>query len=115
MDWLNYRALLAATLILAVGLAGCDSEDSTPLEPTGPEPFTPSALRGHAAFVASCAPCHSTRDGFDLAFFAFTDTTIVRRAVNHVDTATALDIVAHIRSLDVKPVTRHVRPFQPRG
>ncbi len=28
---------------------------------------------------------HSAKDGFDVAFFAFPDSTIVRRAVVHVD------------------------------
>src|SRR5438128_3225954 len=44
---------------------------------------------GQIAFEQSCSPCHASRDGFDLAMFGFTDTTIIRRAVKHVDTATA--------------------------
>ncbi|GMV06581.1 MAG: hypothetical protein AMXMBFR53_28570 [Gemmatimonadota bacterium] len=76
--------------------------------------FTVSAetVAGRAAFAASCATCHASGDGFDLALFGFADSTIVRRAVFHVDTATALDIVAHVRSLDVAPMGRDARPFQ---
>lgn len=76
-------------------------------------PPTGNAVLGEAAFVVDCASCHATRDAFDLAFFGFPDTTIVRRAVAHVDTATALDIVAHVRSLPVRPTSREERPFQP--
>jgi hypothetical protein len=75
----------------------------------------PDPARGAAAFQASCASCHATRDAFDLALFGFADSTIVRRAVAHVDTATALDIVAHVRTHAVTPVHRGVPLFQPTG
>ena len=71
-----------------------------------------TAAAGRAAFATSCATCHASRDGFDLAFFGFADSTIVRRAVSHVDTSTALRIVQHIRALGVRPVGRSMRPFQ---
>jgi hypothetical protein len=78
---------------------------------------TPAVLgdpvAGMVAFRGECAPCHATGDGLDLAFFDFQDTTIVRRAVAHVDTATALDIVAHVQALSVRPVDRTGRIFQP--
>ncbi|MBI4540195.1 MAG: hypothetical protein HY704_11875 [Gemmatimonadetes bacterium] len=96
----------------ALALAACDITE--PLdEAAGRRP--PDALRGQAAFVASCSGCHASGDGLDLAYFRFTDTTVVRRAVAHVDTATALDIVAYIHTLDVRPANRDVRLFQPGG
>lgn len=71
-----------------------------------------TATAGGQAFVTACAGCHASHDGFDLAFFGFPDTTITRRAVHHVDTATALLIVHHIRSLGVSGATRDTRAFQ---
>jgi hypothetical protein len=65
------------------------------------------------AFTKSCAPCHASGDGVDLTFFHFTDTTIVRRAVAHVDTATARDIVAFVTNLPVPRTSRNLRLFQP--
>jgi mono/diheme cytochrome c family protein len=56
---------------------------------------------GKQAFEQSCSGCHASRDGFDLKVFGFSDTTIVRRAVHHVDTVTARNIVAYIRTLEV--------------
>jgi hypothetical protein len=70
---------------------------------------------GATAFLNDCASCHAARDGFDLALFSFTDTTIVRRALAHVDLPTARDIVAHVRSIRVTPAAEDSRPFQPGG
>src|SRR5262245_7739376 len=77
------------------------------------QPLTGAAARGQIAFSVSCASCHASADGFDLAFFNFSDTTIIRRALNHVDRATADDIVAHIRTLPTPRHSREERPFQP--
>lgn len=74
-----------------------------------------NAAEGRADFTAHCAGCHASGDGVDLAYFSFPDSTIVRRAVAHVDTATALDIVAHVRTLSVGSVPRGTRLFQPGG
>ena len=106
------RAALG-TLFLA--LAACRSEPGVPLEPEGDLPPPADAVAGRAAFVASCAACHSSRDGFDLAFFGFPDSTIVRRAVFHVDSATARDIAAHVRTVAAPRAGRGTRPFQPGG
>jgi hypothetical protein len=97
-------------LALCGVLVGCEAA-----EVGAPVPAGPNAALGREAFTRECATCHASGDGFDLAFFGFTDTTIVRRAVAHVDTATALDIVAHIRSLRVPSVPENLRLFQPRG
>lgn len=75
----------------------------------------PDPIAGRAAFVTSCAGCHMSRDGWDLAYFGFADSTIVRRALKHVPLQTARDIAAHIRTLQVAPVGRLARPFQPGG
>src|SRR5688572_2895560 len=75
----------------------------------------PDPVAGRVAFETSCAGCHMSRDGWDLAYFGFADSTIVRRALKHVPLETARDIAAHIRSLQVAPVGRLARPFQPGG
>jgi hypothetical protein len=104
-------ALSSAIVITAAGCAG------EALGPPGtgdpPPPPVGDAVAGAAAFVENCAACHSAKDGFDVAFFAFPDTTIVRRAVAHVDSGTALDIVAHIRTIEVRAAERTTRVFQP--
>ncbi len=103
--------LLGAIVITAAGCAG----DALGPPSTGDPPPPPvgDAIAGAVAFVENCGTCHSSKDGFDVAFFAFPDTTIVRRAVAHVDTGTALDIVAHIRTIDVRSAERTTRVFQP--
>ena len=105
--------LLTYSVLLTL-LAGCGD---APLGPGGEAEDAPAllgdAVAGADAFVESCGSCHAAQDGFDLAFFAFPDSTIVRRAVFHVDTGTALDIVAHIRTFDIRPAARDTRVFQP--
>ncbi|MBI4420315.1 MAG: hypothetical protein HY560_05770 [Gemmatimonadetes bacterium] len=81
----------------------------------GGEDVALQVARGHAAFERECAGCHASGDGLDLAFFNFTDTTIIRRAVAHVDTATARDIVAYIHTLSAPRLGRDFRLFQPGG
>jgi hypothetical protein len=103
--------LLAGILVLAA----CADEPTAVVDVPVDAPSQarmPSPSAGGAAFVTSCAGCHASHDGFDLAYFGFPDSTIIRRAVFHVDTATALSIVQHIRSLEVDPVGRDTRPFQ---
>ena len=111
------KPLLFALALIAVG---CD----TPLDPglieTAEELIDmtqpPNAELGKVTFQEECASCHAAGDGFDLAAFSFPDTTIIRRALGHVDMSTSLDIVAHIRRIWV-PETRGVEssPFQPGG
>lgn len=121
---MHYTTMLVALLWIGLAvLGGCDLADpepepieiETPPGPPDAAPRPPDATLGRTAFVASCASCHASGDGFDLAFFDFSDADIVRRGVAHVDTATARDITAYIRSLDVTPVGRNFRPFQPGG
>lgn len=69
---------------------------------------------GQVAFAEECASCHTAPDGFDLAFFGYPDTTIIRRALAHVDETTARDIADYITGLQVGGATRHTRIFQPR-
>ncbi|HAC06969.1 MAG TPA: hypothetical protein DCF71_14060, partial [Gemmatimonadetes bacterium] len=105
-----------AVLILVGAASACDPVTSL-VEPEQPaEEHRPvSAILGHEAFLAECANCHASQDGFDLAFFSFPDSTIVRRALGHVDAPTADDIVAYIRTLMVDPVGRFEASFQPGG
>ena len=104
----NWSPLLVA---LAVAAAACD----TPTDPARDGSLALAAARGAAAFTRDCATCHASGDAIDLAFFNFTDTTIVRRAVAHVDTATALDIVAFVHTRVVARTSRSLRLFQPGG
>ena len=111
------RSRPIAFLLAIAGLASasaCVSETGL-----GPADETPSiagdAIAGLRAFEDECASCHASEDALDLAFFAFPDTTIVRRAVAHVDTATAHDIVAGVRTLRTARHARDFRAFQPGG
>jgi hypothetical protein len=108
---LSPSVLSGAIVITAAGCAG----DAVGPPGTGDPPLPPAgdAIAGAVAFVENCGTCHAAKDGFDVAFFAFPDTTIVRRAVAHVDTGTAVDIVAHIRTIEVRSAERTTRVFQP--
>lgn len=116
----SLRAPCRLPALLALGSlvlpAACDhgpvAVEGTPLAEPAHFALSAAESAGRAAFATSCATCHASGDGFDLAFFGFADSTIIRRAVFHVDTATALAIVAHVRSLDVASVGRDARPFQ---
>lgn len=101
--------------IIALALTASGCADG-PLDP-GPAAHPPvaDAARGRLAFANACAGCHASGDGLDLAFFGFSDTTIIRRAVAHVDTALARDIVAHVRTLGRPLADRNERLFQPGG
>jgi len=106
-----------AVLALLCAVAACDSASSPLAESELPDVAERSAdvTLGHEAFLAECASCHASGDGFDLAFFSFPDSTIIRRALGHVDMATSSDIVAYIRTLAVAPVGRFATSFQPGG
>ena len=102
---------LCITLAL-VSVAACSDSSRAPVDPATP---TPEALLGSVAFESSCSGCHASRDGFDLKTFGFSDTTIIRRAVKHVDTATARNIVAYIRTLSAPRIEEATPLFQPKG
>ncbi len=120
----HFKAIGLIVAIVAFG--GCSGADS-PLGPPGspppgsppPPPPPPPAgsdiALGQAAVQRECASCHASQDGFDLAFFSYSDTTIIRRAVKHVDTTTAHRIVAYIRSLNTPHVAENIALFQPGG
>lgn len=106
------RAIPILLAVPTAALAACSGGGPA----TGPAPESRGDLRaGAAAFVESCASCHASRDGFDLAYFSFPDSAIRRRAAAHVDPATADDIAAWVTSLAVASVPRATRPFQPGG
>ncbi len=102
----------ALLLLGCVLIAACSESSSAPNEPIVPRP---DAAIGRIAFENECSTCHASRDGFDLRMFRFTDTTIIRRAVAHVDTATARNIVAYIHSVSAPAQTETFRLFQPKG
>jgi hypothetical protein len=111
---ISKAASIPVTLSVALTIA-CDTPSEPALTEVPDTPRLASPTLGKAAFLTDCAGCHAARDGFDLAFFSFPDSTIVRRAVAHVDTLTARDIVAYIETLNVEPVERHAKSFQPGG
>jgi hypothetical protein len=110
----------AAVFLLAL-LAGCSTSDSVtdpgpnpPIQPPGPPPSNDIVL-GRAAFQQECASCHNSGDGFDLAYFSYPDSTIIRRGLGHVTLTTAQQIAAYIGWLNTPKVARHARVFQPQG
>lgn len=113
--YVNAPTARVALLLLPL-VAACEdgAGSSGPLDPGAADP-PGDPVAGAAAFVADCAGCHASGDGFDLAFFSFPDTTILRRAEPHVDATTAEDIAAYLATLAVDPVPRGTRPFQPGG
>ena len=103
------RFSLPLALLLA---AACSDSQRNPTDPILPQP---DLRLGQMAFEQSCSGCHASHDGFDIRTFGFTDTTIIRRAVKHVDSLTARNIVAYIHSLNAPPQDKMLRLFQPRG
>ncbi len=111
---MRYR-FLAALVVGAV--AGCDSANP-PSDPGSEQPgpvSRPDAALGRVAFENECSTCHASRDGYDLHTFGFSDTTIIRRAVAHVDSATALNIVAYIHTVQSLHLDQTTNLFQPGG
>jgi hypothetical protein len=106
-----------SVLVLLCAVAACDSPSSPLAESELPDvqERVADVTLGHQAFLAECTSCHASGDGFDLAFFSFPDSTIIRRALGHVDMNTSSDIVAYIRTLAVAPVGRFATSFQPGG
>ena len=116
------RTFFALALLSAVGvLGGCGTSDitQTPTTPAGPPPPppppNPNPSLGEIAFQQNCAQCHAARDGFDLAYFDYADTTIIRRALKHVNSTTASLIATYIRSMSTPHVSQSLRLFQPGG
>jgi hypothetical protein len=108
---MSRTAEVCLTLLLALSL-GCSDSSRDPIDPTNSKP---DVSVGRMAFEQSCSGCHASGDGFDVKTFGFTDTTIIRRAVKHVDSATARNIVAYIRSVAAPQNEEKLRLFQPRG
>ena len=93
--------------------AACADSPSAPVDHQPLFSGNPGA--GLEAFRRECAGCHAAGDAFDIAFFDFPDTAIVRRALRHVDTATAHDVVAHVRTVGTSGGSPDLRLFQPGG
>jgi hypothetical protein len=91
---------------------GCSDLHNGPVDPAIAKA---DPVFGRLAFEESCSGCHASRDGFDIKTFGFADTTIIRRAVKHVDSATARNIVAYIRSIAAPQNDEKLRLFQPMG
>ena len=95
-----------------IHLVACSDSSHGPLDPV-----TPSAnvVLGQLAFAQTCAGCHASNDGFDLKTFGFADSTIIRRAVHHVDSTDARNIATYIRTLNAPRNDAKARLFQPQG
>lgn len=106
---MRFASGLSLCLSFVVVVACSDSSATDPI------PSPADAVRGQLAFEQSCGGCHASSDGFDLKTFGFSDTTIIRRAVKHVDSATARDIVAYIHGLSAPANDAGLRLFQPNG
>lgn len=112
------RSLTTLSVLAVITASACSSEEAGPI---GPPPTLPPTeivgdiVAGQQAFLAACTECHTTRDGFDLAHFRFPPRDVIRRALGHVDSTTALDIAAYIESLSVRQSTPRVAAFQPGG
>lgn len=98
--------------VALIAVAACSDSQQSLMDPaiTAADP-----VLGRMSFEQSCSGCHASHDGFDIKTFGFTDTTIIRRAVKHVDSSTARNIVAYIRGLNAPPMDQHVRLFQPKA
>ena len=81
-----------------IAVSACADSSTEPQ----PSPTLTHASAGQLAFVDSCSSCHASGDGYDLAYFQFADTTIMRRALTHVDSATAHTIVSYLQSLKTR-------------
>jgi hypothetical protein len=97
---------VACFSISCLFVAACGESIADPF----PEGAPGDPALGRIAFAQSCATCHSSGDGWDLAFFGFSDRDIRRRAAPHVDAVTANHIVAHVRTLGVDPVAGVIPP-----
>lgn len=62
--------------------------------------------------LVHCTDCHA-RDGRDLKYFNYSNNSIVQRSIFHgVPAATATNIAAYIRSIDI-PYEQYARPWNP--
>jgi len=109
---MRYRFLLVALFGTITGCDAAHSPSEPGLEQPTPAPKPDPAL-GRVAFENECSTCHASRDGYDLRTFGFSDTTIIRRAVAHVDTATAHNIVAYIHTVPSLRLDETTHLFQP--
>jgi hypothetical protein len=111
--------VLSALLVVACSeptAPGSERIDLDVVSPPPPSPAPPLATgTGQTAFVASCTSCHAARDAFDLAYFSYSDTNIVRRALGHVSSATAAGIVAYIHTIASPHVPETKLLWQPGG
>ena len=112
---MNFRT--AAAFVAVPLWAACSDPPTAPEGGVSGPLALPSeaVLAGRAAFVAKCESCHNSGDGVDLAFFAFPDSAIRRRALAHVGQESASDIIAHVATLRTNPRPREGRLFQPGG
>src|SRR4026208_1733252 len=91
---MNRFAGLSLPLAL-VAISACSDSSN----PVASDIHEGNPVLGRIAFEESCSGCHASQDAFDIRTFSFMDTTIIRRAVKHVDTATARNIVAYISTI----------------
>jgi hypothetical protein len=107
---MNRLAGLVLPLAL-VAISAC-SDSKNPVDSGIPKG---DPVLGRLAFEESCSGCHASKDAFDIKTFGFMDTTIIRRAVKHVDTATARNIVAYISNIAAPRIDEKEQLFQPKA
>jgi hypothetical protein len=113
----RWRTFALALLIAAPAACADEAEQAMPLLSHPQASVLGDSTLGRLLFEQECSACHVGKSAFDLDHFNYPDTTIVRRATFHVDSASAWDIVAHVNSLAsaADTMTRTDRPFQPGG
>ena len=113
MDRGNFlRAVMSASVLFAFACSTPSGPERPTHDSAGTLPSA-SAIQGRLVFRGECASCHASSDSFDLAYFSYPDSTVVRRALAHVDSMSASDIVAYLKSVGPPGVDRHRRMFQP--
>lgn len=89
-----------------------DSARVTVIDTTTAGEIEGDSTRGRLAYLASCQKCHGADIATDLELFNYN--SVVRRAMAHVDTLTALDILAHVATLGPGgPLDSLTQLFQP--
>lgn len=105
--------------VAAVGPEGDEGTLSSEIQAT--PSFEGDPLAGERVFEESCSTCHANTDAADLQTFGFPDTTIHRRALDHITEEESFDVIEFIRSGDaprrqeVRPEDPNLPPFQPGG
>ncbi len=90
--------------------------DTAPTGGGGGGTIVGDSTRGRLVWRTSCQVCHTMDKAIDLENIAMPDSAVMRRALPHVDTLSALDIIAHMHTLGAGgPLSRTTKLYQPGG